>query len=120
MLKIDAKLVKLREKLEAEPDAHKRAAISNQIETLRTANAILDGRSSDDDEARKSKARKVKAKSKGKRADEEEDSADEDDAEDEDEEDEKVKGKRTRALLRMTQAALLAATSAHRPPAPHP
>jgi len=122
MLKIDAKLVTLREKLEAEPDAHARAAISDEIRTLETANAILEGKHADEDEARKAARKKSKAEERArKKAAGEDDEDEEDDAADEDdEEDEKARGKRTRALLRITQAALLAATSAHRPPAPHP
>ena len=123
MLKIDAKLVTLREKLEAEPDAHARAAISDEIRTLETANAILEGkRATDEDEARKAARKKAKAEERARtKAAGEDEEDEEDDTDEEDEEDEKVKGKRTRALLRITQAALLAATSAPRPPrAVHP
>ena len=144
MLRIDALIAQLSDKLEAESDAETRVNIANQIASLRSANAILEGKSSNEDEARKAKTKGSKRADEDKlNDDDDDDDGDEDDEEDGDEDDEedeedslasprtpakpkpsnrdrtratpKPNTKRLKALLTATQRALLAATAARRP-----
>jgi len=141
MLRIDALIAQLSDKLEAESDAETRVNIANQIASLRSANAILEGKSSNEDEARKAKTKGSKRADEDKlNDDDDDDDGDEDDEEDGDEDDEedeedslasprtpakpkpsnrdrtratpKPNTKRLKALLTATQRALLSATSA--------
>ena len=148
MLRIDALIAQLSDKLEAESDAETRVNIANQIASLRSANAILEGKSSNEDEARKAKTKGSKRADEDKLNDDDDDDDgddgdDDEDGDEDDEEDEedslasprtpakpkpsnrdrtratpKPNTKRLKALLTATQRALLSATSAPRHRAP--